>query len=202
MSSPHPFPVPSAVSPKATAVPAEEQHSKHQEITALAMHARAGVPGALGTLYARTRDDVARFIARRVDPSWVEDLTQETFTRAITGLARYTGRAPGLMWLFSVARHTVADRYRADRRRPVCESLDRLPPGREVAVVDRFDEHLALLSLVSRLPDDRRTAFSLTQIVGLPYSEAADLIGVPIGTVRSRVARSRRDLVHMLRETN
>lgn len=165
------------------------------------MRAKAGSSEAMNTLFTRTRQDVARFIAARVHPSWVEDLTQETFTRATTGLSHYTGRAPVRMWLFSVARYAVVDRYRSAQRRPGPRPVDRWSHSRDAADPGEFDEYLALLSLVAQLPEERRTAFSLTQIAGLPYAEAAEIIGAPIGTVRSRVARGRQDLARMIRET-
>ncbi|MFJ9552268.1 RNA polymerase sigma factor [Nocardiopsis sp. NPDC101807] len=173
---------------------------EHGELTALAMRAKEGARDALDSLFTRTRDDVARFIARRVDPSWVDDLTQETFSRALRGLDHYAGRAPVRAWLFSVARHTVADRYRAQSRIPRHEAVDGWAEEGVCAHQGRFDEYFALLSLLEDLPEDRRTAFVLTQIQGMPYAEAARAVGAPVGTVRSRVARGRRDLARMLRQ--
>nr|WP_306369640.1 RNA polymerase sigma factor [Nocardiopsis sp. CC223A] len=164
------------------------------------MRAKAGTREALDTLFALTRDDVTRFIARRVDPSWVDDLTQETFSRAMRGLTHYAGRAPVRSWLFSVARHTVADRYRVQGRTPRHSAVDEWAETGALAEPGRFDEYLALLDLLDALPEDRRTAFVLTQLQGMPYAEAAEAIGAPIGTVRSRVARGRRDLLRMLRQ--
>lgn len=181
--------------------PSLAHETEHHELNALAMRAKAGAAEAMNSLFSRTRPDVARFIATRVHPSWVEDLTQETFTRATTGLSHYTGRAPVRMWLFSVARHTVADRYRSLRRQPQSQPVDWWSHSRDLAVPGDFDEYLALLSLVEQLPEDRRTAFTLTQIARVPYAEAAEILGAPIGTIRSRVARGRRDLTRMLRET-
>ncbi|KOX10265.1 RNA polymerase sigma factor [Nocardiopsis sp. NRRL B-16309] len=169
-------------------------------MTVLALRAKEGTREALDALFARTRDDVARFIARRVDPSWVDDLTQETFSRAMRGLDHYAGRAPVRSWLFSVARHTVADRYRSQNRVPRHETVDTWTESGTLAEPGRFDEYLALLDLLDALPEDRRTAFVLTQIQGMPYAEAAEAIGAPIGTVRSRVSRGRRDLAQMLRQ--
>ncbi len=63
-----------------------------------------------------------------------------------------------------------------------------------------FDEGIALLDLLETLPDERREAFVLTQVVGLPYEEAARFIGCPVGTIRSRVARARTTLERLLRE--
>ena len=52
--------------------------------------------------------------------------------------------------------------------------------------------------LLGALDDDRRSAFVLTQVLGLHYDEAADVLGCPIGTVRSRVSRARTDLIEMM----
>ncbi|MFI6578878.1 sigma-70 family RNA polymerase sigma factor [Nocardiopsis sp. NPDC050513] len=180
--------------------PSSDDRPDREELTLLALRAKEGGMEEMNALFSQTRDHVARFIARRVDPSWVDDLTQETFSRAMHGLARYEGRAPVRSWLLSVARHTVADRYRSHGRAPRHEPVDdwsRVTPG---AAPGRFDEYLALLDLLNALPVDRRTAFVLTQIEGMPYAEAARAIGVPIGTVRSRVARGRRDLLRLFRE--
>ena len=63
-----------------------------------------------------------------------------------------------------------------------------------------FDDGIALLDLLETLPDERREAFLLTQVVGLSYEEAAGFTGCPIGTVRSRVSRARATLERVLRE--
>jgi len=164
------------------------------------MRAKEGARDALEALFTRTRDDVVRFIARRVDPSWVDDLTQETFLRALRGLDHYAGRAPVRAWLYSVARHTVADRYRAQSRTPRHDAVEEWAEEGLSTRQGRFDEYVALLYLLEELSEDRRTAFVLTQIHGMPYAEAARALGTPVGTVRSRVARGRRDLVRMLRQ--
>lgn len=162
------------------------------------MQAKSGHHEALESLFALTREDVSRFISGRVTSEWVEDLTQETFSRALRGLPRYAGRSSVRSWLFSVARHTVADRYRSHARTPRTEYSSPVEEVYSLAESGRFDEFLALRSLLDQLPEDRRRAFVLTRVEGLSYSEAADLLNVPLGTVRSRVSRARRELVRML----
>ncbi|MFI9415230.1 sigma factor-like helix-turn-helix DNA-binding protein [Nocardia gamkensis] len=61
-----------------------------------------------------------------------------------------------------------------------------------------FPEELAIVELLRQLPDERREAFVLTQIIGLSYPEAAQALGCPTGTIRSRVARARESLIEML----
>jgi RNA polymerase sigma-70 factor, ECF subfamily len=66
---------------------------------------------------------------------------------------------------------------------------------------DRTAEGAVVADLLARLDPDRREAFVLTQLLGLPYAEAAEVAGCPVGTIRSRVARARADLVESLAHT-
>jgi RNA polymerase sigma-70 factor (ECF subfamily) len=70
--------------------------------------------------------------------------------------------------------------------------------GTVVAVV--MAGRIDLDDVLAHLDTDRRAAFVLTQVIGLHYDEAAEVLGCPVGTVRSRVARARRDLVTMMRD--
>ena len=63
------------------------------------------------------------------------------------------------------------------------------------SAVSARDGEIAVTDALDRLDDERRTAFVLTQLLGLSYQEAADVVGCPIGTIRSRVARARADLI-------
>ncbi|GAA3748469.1 sigma-70 family RNA polymerase sigma factor [Salinactinospora qingdaonensis] len=171
------------------------------ELTQLAMAARDGDVSALERLIEETRRDVMRFIAAMADPRWAEELTQETFMRALRGLPRFAGRSSVRSWLLAIARHTVADRYRERSARPQTSGVaewdavqSHLPRPTE-----RFDERVALLDLLAGLSKERRTAFVLTQLEGFSYIEVARMFSLPVGTVRSRVARAREDLVRALR---
>ncbi|MFC3999372.1 sigma-70 family RNA polymerase sigma factor [Nocardiopsis sediminis] len=173
------------------------------ELTLLAIAAREGADDAFERLVAETRADVARFIGRMTPSPVVEDVLQETYIRAMSGLPRFGARSSARTWLLSIARHTVVDRYRSLAARPKASGL----PDREWDTVQsrlpghgaRFDEHVALLDLLARLSGERRTAFVLTQLDGYSYQEVAEMTAVPVGTVRSRVARARADLVRALR---
>jgi RNA polymerase sigma-70 factor (ECF subfamily) len=69
-----------------------------------------------------------------------------------------------------------------------------------VHVPDAAGQGVVVTDLLARLDPDRREAFVLTQLLGLPYAEAAQVAGCPIGTIRSRVARARADLVDAFAE--
>ena len=139
----------------------------------------------------------------RADPQAVDDLAQDTFLRALGSLHRFEGRSSARTWLLSIARRAVIDSYRQAAARPRLSDT----PDWQTAVeraqprgLPGFDEGVALLDLLAALPDERREAFVLTQLAGLPYAEAARAGGCPIGTVRSRVARARATLTGLLDE--
>jgi RNA polymerase sigma-70 factor (ECF subfamily) len=120
----------------------------------------------------------------------VEDLVQDTYVRALGGLARYRGEAPVRVWLLAIARRVCADHVRRhQRRRRLMERVSRQSTAPWVPAPEVVDD------LLGGLDPDRREAFVLTQLVGLSYEEAAAVAGCPIGTIRSRVARARADLL-------
>jgi RNA polymerase sigma-70 factor (ECF subfamily) len=137
-----------------------------------------------------TQGEVWRFAAALVDPGTADDLTQETYLRAFRGLGEFAGRSSVRTWLLAITRNVCADHVRTLARR---RRLDgRLPSPEPVpdpaGLVDATD-------LLRRLPDERREAFVLTQLLGLSYEEAATACGVALGTIRSRVARARSQLI-------
>jgi len=158
------------------------------EITAAALRARRGDPAAARSFVNATQRDVWRACANLVDRASADDLTQETYARAFTALHRFAGRSSARTWLLAIARRVCADAIRdAVRSRSV-----RAPSPNQAA--DPADA-VTLDALLATLPPDRREAFVLTQLVGLRYAEVAEVCGCPVGTVRSRVARARADLV-------
>lgn len=165
------------------------------ELTQLLLEAGEGDRLALHAFVRRTQADVWRFCAHLVDRAAADDLTQETYVRALGSLHRYRADASAHTWLLSIARRSCADEIRRRQRRRPWERLTDHPP--ELAQVDPTGE-TDVQSLVDTLDHDRRAVFVLTQQLGLSYAEAADVLEVPIGTVRSRVARAREDLVTAL----
>jgi RNA polymerase sigma-70 factor (ECF subfamily) len=171
-----------------------------EQLTDWALAAGRGDREALVSFIRGTQRDVYRLVALLGDPGVAEDLTQETFLRAFRALGGFSAKAPARTWLLSIARRVAADAIRQARRRPrttpiaTAESLGELARLTEVAA----DDEVLLRQLVMGLPDDRREAFVLTQILGLSYAEAAEVCDCPVGTIRSRVARARQDLAAAL----
>ena len=150
----------------------------------------AGDRRALAEFVNETQQHVWRYCAYLGRGEDVADLVQETYARALRALPRFEGRSSARSWLLAIARRVCADAVRSAQRRRAIESLwmrrDATTPDENVCV------NLELA--IAALGPERREAFVLTQIIGLPYADAATVCGVPIGTIRSRVARAREDL--------
>ncbi|WP_327351414.1 sigma-70 family RNA polymerase sigma factor [Streptomyces sp. NBC_01304] len=172
-------------------------------ITAWALAARSGDTHAVEHFVRALHRDVRRYVAHLgADPQSADDLTQETFLRALGSLHRFEGRSSARTWLLSIARRAVVDSHRHTAARPRVAHTEDWQSAAEHAQprdLPGFDDGIALNELLATLPDERREAFVLTQLLGLPYAEAALLSGCPVGTVRSRVARARGSLIGLLR---
>jgi RNA polymerase sigma-70 factor (ECF subfamily) len=170
------------------------------ELTSLARAAGRGDNDALATLIQRTQSDVWRLCAHLVDPAAADDLVQETYLRAIGALKGFRGDAPLRTWLLTIARRVCAAEIGARLRdRQLTARLAALPnDGRGHA--PEADTQTANALLLAGLEPDRRAAFVLTQMIGCSYAEAASICGCPVGTIRSRVARAREDLVATMAE--
>jgi RNA polymerase sigma-70 factor (ECF subfamily) len=167
------------------------------ELERFAEAAVDGDPLAAAALVRATQSDVWRLCAALGDRASADDLTQETYLRAFGALHRFEGRSSLRTWLLAIARRVCADALRSRRRRLTVVRAE--PADVEVSDgVDRVGEQAAVRDLLGRLERDRREAFVLTQLLGLPYAEAAEVVGCPVGTIRSRVARARADLVEAL----
>ena len=160
-------------------------------VTALAVAARDGDQQALEAFVRETQADVWR-VCRYLGDSWnADDLAQETYARALRSLHRFRQDGSARAWLLTIARRTCADATRrAVRRRRLLEreradASDLISDGHWVEVE----------SVLAGIAPERREAFLLTQLVGLPYDGAAEVAGCPVGTIRSRVARAREDLM-------
>jgi RNA polymerase sigma-70 factor, ECF subfamily len=158
-------------------------------ITRAALRARAGDRAAAAEFVRATQNDVWRLCANLGNARDADDLTQETFARAFAALHRFAARSSARTWLLAIGRRVCADAIRT--RRPVVPVRDVEPAERAADPADT----VGLRMLLDGVDPGFREAFVLTQMLGLSYSEAADVIGCPVGTIRSRVARARDALV-------
>ncbi|WP_067496711.1 sigma-70 family RNA polymerase sigma factor [Actinoplanes sp. TFC3] len=164
-------------------------------LTALALRARSGDGAAQAALVRGTQAEVWRFTAALVDPGAADDLTQETFLRAFRALPSFEARAGVRTWLLGIARRTCADHLRAVVRRRKLDAALAAQVWTDRPQQPDPAHRLGAADLLGRLTEERRTAFVLTQVLGLSYAEAAEVEEVPVGTIRSRVARARDELV-------
>ena len=134
-----------------------------------------------------------------------EDLTQEIFFRVFRSLDRFDRNADFATWLYSVGRNHCIDHYRSGRRER--EVLIDREVNLEEAVSGRFDPHRSLEELdykrllsraLQALPTKLREVVVLRDIHGLAYQEIVDRLGLPEGTVKSRISRGRLELGRVL----
>ncbi|MHA5048700.1 sigma-70 family RNA polymerase sigma factor [Streptomyces sp. SD15] len=176
--------------------------SRDESLTSWALAARGGDPVAVDHFVRALQRDVRRYVTYLgADPQIADDLAQDTFLRALGSLHRFEGRSSARTWLLAIARRAVIDSFRHAAARPRLTDCDdwRLAAERaQPRGLPGFDEGIALDELLAELPEERREAFVLTQLLGLPYAEAALVSDCPVGTVRSRVARARTALIASL----
>lgn len=157
-------------------------------------------PVAFAGLYDRHGQRVLRYVARRVGATDADDIAAEVFVRAFGARSSCRGdHGSALPWLLGVANHVIVDHRRAESRR--LAALERLAAV-EPEHVDHQHAGLApeLVRALQRLSVGDRDALLLVVWGELSYDEAATALEVPIGTVRSRIARARRRLIEALGE--
>lgn len=166
------------------------------QLTQLALRAGDGDRQALASFINASQADVWRLCAHLVDRDSADDLTQEVYVRAVPALTRFRGDSSARTWLLSIARRTCIDWFRRTARtrrlheRLVAVATDH-SAGSDPAEMFSGDVD----AIVNSLSGGRRTAFILTQVLGLSYAEAAEVCDVAVGTIRSRVARAREELL-------
>jgi RNA polymerase sigma-70 factor (ECF subfamily) len=169
---------------------------------------------AFELLFARYQELIRRHLAQIVrDDSAAHDLLQEVFVRVWTHAEQWDGRGPFKAWLFRVATNHAISYLRSPRNRKE-QSLD-TPAGEEEPVASWMiapavsgPEFLALVAehraavrhLVDRLPGDRRTVFRMVYEADMDVREVAETLGIPEGTVKSRLHYARKWLARAWNE--
>jgi RNA polymerase sigma-70 factor (ECF subfamily) len=166
----------------------------------LAARLRRGDAGAFEELVIAHQHRVYGVALRMLgDRTAAEDLAQEVFLRAHRGMAGFRGEAKLSTWLYAIASRLCLSRLAAGPRRGQSageEILARLAdqgadPSDEA---ERSEREAALHRAIAGLAEDRRIVIVLCDLEGLSYEETASVLGVPVGTVRSRLHRARLDL--------
>ncbi|MEE9414455.1 MAG: sigma-70 family RNA polymerase sigma factor [Acidimicrobiales bacterium] len=156
--------------------------------------AAKGDHAAFADLVSLYQEPVWRFLTRYVgDAHLAEDLTQETFLKLHRRLGSYRFRSKFSTWVFSIARNSAIDAHRsATRRNRLPDVAPRAAPIGQPGLGAELDEALASLS------PKLREALLLVEVLGLRYREVAEVLEVPIGTVKSRVFHARNELSDFL----
>ncbi|MFE6834394.1 RNA polymerase sigma factor SigM [Streptomyces sp. NPDC057705] len=171
----------------------------------LAAHV-AGDPDAFGELVRRHRDRLWAVALRTLgDREEAADAVQDALVSAYRAAHTFRGESAVTTWLHRITVNACLDRARkaATRRTSPLDDTDRLerllePHESAEAPAERQDLHRQLLAALGTLPADQRAALVLVDMQGYPVAEAARILEVPTGTVKSRCARGRAKLVPLL----
>jgi len=172
--------------------------------------AQAGDTAALDALLRRHHDRI-HAVCRRLAGNDADalDATQEALIAIARGIRRFDGRAAFTTWAYRVATNACLDELRRRRRRPtpgLPDDLDDVPVGRSGGAsrsgVESIPDRLAIDAALAQLPIEFRAAVVLRDLCDLDYAEIAEVLDIPPGTVRSRIARGRAQLARVLEPRN
>jgi len=129
-----------------------------------------------------------------------EDATQNALMNVVRNIARFDGRSSFTTWVYRIATNAAIDeaRRRQRRRLRVVDDQHDVVDESHTASLDQVDDADQLAPLLRQLPEDYRVAVVLRDVMDLEYDEIAEILGVPGGTVRSRIARGRARLTELL----
>lgn len=168
--------------------------------------AQAGDRRSLDILLRRHYDKV-HAVCRRIAGSSkdADDAAQEAMISIVRGLSRFDGRSAFTTWIYRIATNAALDEIRKRNRRPALHSVrddDGFAP--DVAdplserTVESVADRIAIDGALAELPDEYRAAVVLRDVCDLDYAEIAEALDIPVGTVKSRIARARSLLVRRL----
>ena len=165
--------------------------------TVLVTEARRGSSQAFDRLVAKHQQAVRGFL-RRVTGSWsdADDLAQDTFVAAWAGLGAYKGASSVRSWLCAIAWRKALS-HRRSRGRSAARDGVWLADG-EGPSAPEAEDLIALAKALASLPIEQRAAVSLCLAAEFSHSEAAEALGLPLGTIKSHVTRGRAKLLEVL----
>ncbi|HYL29053.1 MAG TPA: sigma-70 family RNA polymerase sigma factor [Gemmatimonadales bacterium] len=141
------------------------------------------------------------------DPSRAEDLVQDTVLKAFRSWQSFQPGTNIRSWLFTILRNTFINDYRRRQREPIAMDLDAVEPHAAFRAAQDEDPEgtffsqivdAKVLDAIDALPEDFREVLVLSDIENMSYAQIAEVLGVPVGTVKSRLFRARRQLQEVL----
>jgi RNA polymerase sigma-70 factor (ECF subfamily) len=172
------------------------------ESDASVIHASLDEPDRFGAIFDRHATTLFRYLVRRVGVAYAEDMLGEIFRVAFEKRSSYDATRPNARpWLYGIATNLLSHHRRSEARRLhatarllSARSADSDDADRIAAAVDALDAWPAVARALADLPPGERDALVLLVWEELSYEEIAVALGVPVGTVRSRLNRARRSL--------
>jgi RNA polymerase sigma-70 factor (ECF subfamily) len=164
-----------------------------------------GELAAFEQLVERHREIVFRVAARIVGPDDAEDISQDTFLRAFHRLDQYRGTASFRTWLLQITQNTALNAVAWARRRPTetatdpPEMADRDPVRQPATELERRERQQRLEFKLTALRPEYRSLLVLRDLEGLSYDEIAEVLEMPLGSVKGRLHRARGELIELLR---
>lgn len=165
----------------------------------------AGRTEAFGQLVVRYQDRLFGALLRILDShDDARDVAQDAFVLAYQKLGTFRGNSAFYSWLFRIAMNTAASHRRKSGRRTASvdstrertgsEPADSRPETRPAHAIELAERQAIVNRALQELSEEFRTVIVLKEIEDLPYEEIAEIVGIPIGTVRSRIHRARSEL--------
>lgn len=178
----------------------------------LVQRAQRGDLRAFDLLVLKYQGRISALVSRYIsDPGEVEDVTQEAFIKAYRALERFRGDSAFYTWLYRIAANAAKNHLVAKGRRPRsdasiedAEAFDEFASSSDSGSPEAIamgDELVGVVDVAMRaLPEELRAALTLRELEGLSYDDIAEVLGCPVGTVRSRIFRAREAIDERVRE--
>jgi RNA polymerase sigma-70 factor, ECF subfamily len=184
-------------------MPTQTQATEPDEV--LIERTLQGDLSAFEGLVERHRGVVVRVAARIVGADAAEDVAQDAFLRAFHRLAQYRGSASFRTWLLQITQNAALNTLAWSRRRPA-DPVDEAPEARDtdparqpVTELERRERQQRLELKLAALRPEYRSLVVLRDLEGLSYGEIAEVLEMPIGSVKGRLHRARAELIELLR---